>query len=70
MANKRKNLKYSTEASKTMRPMGQNGNAKLMRSTERCLVKVSIKDGVIESHIEDLWARQGLVNPNDIGAAC
>jgi len=53
MAKRKKSLKYSAEA------------AAVPATKRRCLLRVSIRDGVIESRLEELWARQGCVQVED-----
>lgn len=35
----------------------------------RCLLRVSIRDGIIESRLEELWARQGCIQVEDTAPA-
>lgn len=69
MPRRRKNLKYSAEAAKTISLTGGNDKAVTVpKASGRCLLRVSLQDGVIESHITELWERQGCITVDD-GAA-
>ena len=38
------------------------------KTKRRCLLRVSIQDGVIESHLKELWERQGCITVDDRAA--